>query len=74
MVDLVKKIALFAVALFGLVYGYHFMTGRSITALPGEIVARIQNRPLSEQATPGAGQSTNLRYMQDPAKRSPELK
>lgn len=74
MVDLVKKLAVFAVALFGVVYGYQYMTGRSITALPGEIVARIQNGPSSEQAAPGSEQSTNPRYMQDPAKRSPELK
>ena len=74
MVDLIKKIALFAVALFGVVYGYQYMTGKSITELPGEIVARIQNGPKSEQATPGSGQSTNPRYLQDPIKRSQELK
>ena len=74
MVDLVKKLALFAVALYGVVYGYHYMTGRSITALPGEIVARIQNSSSSEQATQNSGHSTNPRYLQDPVKRSPELK
>lgn len=58
---LIKKIALYAILLLAIIYGYQMMTGKSITTLPREIVDKLQDK--------GPAESTNPRYMQDPGKR-----
>lgn len=58
---LIKKIALYAIILLAIMYGYQKMTGKSITTLPGEIVDKLQDK--------GPAESANPKYMQDPGKR-----
>lgn len=44
MFGLLKKIALYLIPILGIIYGYQFMTGKSIDTLPGEIVGKIQQK------------------------------
>jgi hypothetical protein len=46
-------------------YAYHYMTGKSITTLPRELVNKLQEKG------PAATKSTNPRYYTDPAKDMP---
>ncbi len=65
MSGLLKKVACYALVVLGIFYGYQWLTGKSITTLPGEIVAKIQ----------GAGngsvpdKSTNPKYYTNPDER-----
>jgi hypothetical protein len=65
MVGLLKKIALYLVVILGIMYGYQLLTGKSIAALPGEIVDKLQQKDTNVE-------STNLHYYSDPAKRIPK--
>lgn len=64
MINLVKKIALYLLILLGIIYGYRYMTGRSIATLPSEIVDKLQQK--------GPAESTNPKYYSDPARKMPE--
>ncbi len=44
MFGILKKIALYLIPILGIIYGYQFMTGKSIDTLPGEIVGKIQQK------------------------------
>jgi hypothetical protein len=60
-----KKILLYLVIFLGIFYGYQYLTGKSITTLPGEIVDLLMHQePRTE--------STNVHYYNDPAKRVPK--
>ena len=64
MARLLKKVALYALVLLGVVFGYQYLTGKSIATLPGDIVAKLNQK--------GPTESTNPKYYQDPAKRYKE--
>lgn len=59
-----KKIALYVLAILGVMYGYQFMTGKSIATLPREIVDRLQQKDTSTE-------SSNPRYYRDPGRNLP---
>jgi len=59
MVHLIKKMAIYLLILLGLAYGYRYMTGKSITTLPRDIVDKLQ-----EKSPPS--DSTNPRYYKKP--------
>lgn len=63
MINFIKKIALYLLILLGIMYGYQYVTGKSITTLPREIVNKLQQK--------GSGKSTNPKYYRDPAKTMP---
>lgn len=63
MINLIKKIALYLLILLGVMYGYRYVTGKSITTLPGEIVNKLQQK--------GPAESTNPKYYSDPAEKMP---
>ena len=63
MINFIKKIALYLLILLGIMYGYQYVTGKSITTLPREIVNKLQQK--------GSGESTNPKYYSDPAKTMP---
>nr|WP_321467674.1 hypothetical protein [uncultured Desulfobulbus sp.] len=63
----IKKIVLYVLVILGIIYGYQFLTGKSIATLPGEIVNRIQQIGSEPQA-----ESTNPRYYSDQEKRQLE--
>lgn len=65
MTKLLKKITIYLVIILGIFYGYQFMTGKSITTLPRDIVDLFVHE---EPRT----QSTNVHYYTDPAKRVPK--
>jgi hypothetical protein len=65
MSKLQKKIMLYLVIFLGIFYGYQYMTGKSITTLPGEIVDLLMHQ---EPRT----KSTNVHYYNDPEKRVPK--
>lgn len=64
MIRLIQKIALYLLILLGIVYGYRYVTGRSIATLPGEIVGKLQQK--------GPAESTNPKYYSDPARKMQE--
>lgn len=64
MTNLLKKIALFLLVILGVIYGYQYMTGKSITTLPREIVNKLQDK--------GSGESTNPKYYKNPANQMSE--
>jgi hypothetical protein len=47
--------------LLGIFYGYRYMTGKSITTLPGEIVSKLHEK--------GPAESTNPKYHKNPDER-----
>lgn len=59
-----KKIALYVLAILGVMYGYQFMTGKSIATLPREIVDKLQQKDTAKE-------SSNLRYYRDPGRNLP---
>lgn len=60
-----KKITFYLVIFLGIFYGYQFLTGKSITTLPGEIVDLLmQQEPRTK--------STNVNYYNHPEKRVPK--
>ena len=59
MINLIKKIAIYLLILFGIAYGYHYLTGRSIVTLPREIVDKLQDKSPSTE-------STNPKYYRKP--------
>jgi len=60
----IKKIALYLIIILGIMYGYQAITGRSITTLPQEIASKFNEK--------GSSESTNPKYLSDPAKRMPK--
>lgn len=60
MFGLLKKIALYLIVLLGIFYGYQYITGKSITTLPQEIVSKFHEK--------GPTESTNPKYYKDPEK------
>lgn len=60
MSKLVKKIVLYGALLMAIFYGYRYITGKSITTLPGDLAGKLNQK--------GPAESTNPRYHQDPAK------
>ena len=59
MSNLIKKIALYVLIILGVIYGYRYITGKSIATLPREIVDKLQQK--------GPAESTNPKYYRDPA-------
>lgn len=64
MFNLLKKIAIYGIILLGVIYGYQYMTGKSITTLPRDVVNKFYEK--------GPAESTNPKYYQDPAERLPK--
>ena len=65
MLDSLKKIAIYTIIILGIMYGYQYMTGKSIATLPREIVNKLQqNDP--------AAKSANPKYYSDPEKNMPK--
>jgi hypothetical protein len=64
MFNLLKKIALYGIILLGVIYGYQYMTGKSITTLPRDVVNKFYEK--------GPAESTNPKYYKDPAKSLPK--
>lgn len=60
MIELLKKIALYLIVILGIIYGYQFVTGESITTLPREIDDKLHQKKTETE-------STNPRYYIDPA-------
>jgi hypothetical protein len=54
MFKLLKQIALYLLVLLGIIYGYQYMTGKSIATLPQEISKKFQGK--------GPDESTNPKY------------
>ena len=52
MINLLKKIALYVLILLGIIYGYQYMTGKSITTLPRDIVNKLQQKSPAESTNP----------------------
>ena len=65
MFGLLKKIALYLIIILGIIYGYQFMTGKSITTLPKEIADKLLKKDTKTE-------STNPHYYNDPAKNLPK--
>lgn len=65
MFKLLKKIAFYLIVTLGIIYGYHYLTGKSIATLPRDIVNTLQQKDTRTE-------STNLRYHTDPAKNMPK--
>lgn len=65
MVGSLMKVALYVLIILGIIYGYQFMTGKSIATLPKEIVDKMQNKDPTTN-------STNPRYYTDPQKTMPK--
>jgi len=64
MFALLKKIVLYSLIALGVMYGYRYMTGKSITTLPREIVNTLQQK--------GSTESTNPQYYKkNPADQMP---
>lgn len=63
MIDLIKKSALYVLIILGIIYGYQYVTGKSIATLPREIVNKLQQK--------GPAESTNPKYYKDPAEKVP---
>jgi hypothetical protein len=61
---LLKKIALYVIILLGIIYGYQYMTGKSITTLPRDVVNKFYEK--------GPAESTNPKYYKDPANSLPK--
>lgn len=64
MFKLLKKIAFYSIILLGVIYGYQYMTGKSITTLPRDVVNKFYEK--------GPAESTNPKYYKDPAERLPK--
>ena len=64
MLNLLKKIALYVIILLGVIYGYQYMTGKSIATLPRDVVNKFYEK--------GPAESTNPKYYKDPAERMPK--
>lgn len=64
MFNLLKKLALYVLIVLGIMYGYQYMTGKSIATLPREIVNKLQQK--------GPAESTNPKYYKDPAEQLPK--
>jgi hypothetical protein len=54
MPNIIKKIIIYSIILLGIIYGYQYLTGKSITTLPEEIVSKFQEK--------GPAESTNPQY------------
>lgn len=65
MIGSLMKLALLVLIVLGIIYGYQFMTGKSIATLPQEIVDKIQHK---DPAT----NTTKSRYYTDPEKSMPK--
>lgn len=65
MIGLLKKCALYLLAILGVIYGYQVMTGKSIATLPREMVDKLQQKD-------NATESSNPRYYRDPGKDLPK--
>lgn len=65
MLGFLKKIVIYLIPLLGIMYGYQYMTGKSLSTLPGEIVDKLQQKDTS-------GKSTNPVYYSDPEKQLPK--
>ncbi len=65
MIRLLKKCALYLLAILGVIYGYQFLTGKSIATLPRELVDKLQQKDT-------AAESSNPRYYRDPGKDLPK--
>jgi hypothetical protein len=63
MIDLIKKSALYVLIILGIIYGYQYVTGKSIATLPREIVNKLQQK--------GPTESTNPKYYKDPTEKVP---
>ncbi|MDP3478634.1 MAG: hypothetical protein Q8R88_02610 [Desulfoprunum sp.] len=61
---LLKKLALYVLIVLGIMYGYQYMTGKSIATLPREIVNKLQDK--------GPAESTNPKYMMTPDEQIPK--
>jgi len=61
MSNLLKKYAIYLIVILGIIYGYQYMTGKSIATLPREIADKLQ------QKITGAG-SINPKDYRDPEK------
>jgi hypothetical protein len=61
---LLKKFALYLLVILGVIYGYQFMTGKSIATLPREIYDKLQQKNT-------ATESSNLHYYRDPGRNLP---
>ena len=65
MIELLKKIAIYLILILGIIYGYQYITGKSITTVPREIVDKLQQKDTRTE-------STNPQYYIDPAKKIPK--
>jgi hypothetical protein len=61
MFNLLKKIALYLIVILGIIYGYQYLTGKSIATLPQEIANKFKGK--------GPSESTNPKYYKDPEER-----
>jgi len=65
MLKLLKKCIFYFIVILGIIYGYQYMTGKSIATLPREIVNTLQQKDTRTE-------SANPRYYRDPAKYMPK--
>jgi len=61
MSNLLKKITIYLIVILGIMYGYQYMTGKSITTLPREIADKLQQKVTRVE-------SINPQYYRDPEK------
>ena len=44
MSNLLKKYAIYLIVILGIIYGYQYMTGKSIATLPGKIADKLKQK------------------------------
>ena len=64
MLNLLKKFSLYLIILLGVLYGYKYLTGKSIATLPQEIVNKLHEKSPTD--------STNPKYYNNPAEQMPK--
>lgn len=52
MFNLIRKIVIYSIVLLGIIYGYRYLTGKSIATLPQEIVSKFQEKGSTESTNP----------------------
>jgi hypothetical protein len=63
--NLLKRFALYLFIILGLIYGYQYITGKSLTTLPRELYNKLQQKDTRTE-------SANPKYYSDPSKYIPK--
>ncbi len=64
MISLVKKGILYLVIILGIIFGYFYLTGKSLSSLPSEVSGFFNQE--------GSSKNTNPVYYKDPSEKMPK--